>query len=1031
MSLITQKKPNLAGGVNQQGAVHRHSTQVEEMINCIPTLNEGTRLRNPTAPIPVSDLDGVLSEVTFPDGNGSAFVYEHDRGIISGRQTEYAFIITANGGLEIIDLTLSESLDDLGQEILAGTIYKDGNGINYANQEARDYISSFLGRNSFAMTTVKDTTFVVNKTIAPKMTGSKQDLANPTLDYGDVKINRGSVGGRNPETVVSTGVTGEYNFTVPDDVDSMRYTIIGGGAGGGGGGGGEGQDSNGNNGAGGGGGAAGATISGVVDVTAGTVNLLHIGNGGGGGYRGDGGDNESSASAGLAGGAGGDSDILGLVGTGGSGGYGGAHESCGGNRCPCPQGLAGGNSSIGIGGLSRNCPDDCSQTGSDGLGGGLGAGASGGNGGTGSCGITDSGGNGGTGGVGGVGQMSLVWGTISVESTDYLRTGYVWIKSASVVTSGYAYGATISIRLKDDTLAIVIVPATSPNLDGTISGATLLAANITTELTNRGIVGAAQSEGSIVRITLAEPDAEGKYDQILSVEASDTFGDTASFGWAHKVETLADLPKSMGEYFPVVEVGSKKGSTYWLQYKEGIWKEHRSPSVYTQVDAFTMPHIIARKFNDVEQRFEFYIEQYEWDNRLVGDDDSNKLPSFLTDIDTIKNTYIKDIFFFRNRLGFITENSIITSEVGEYGNFWRTSTAALLDGDRIDANVESVNAVSMEYAILLEDSVMLFADKAQFRFSGGDILSPASYKIQQELAYDVDTGVRPLFMNDRIFFVADRGNHSAIYEMIISNSSNQDSQANDLTAHCQTYVDGNIERLTGSAVNNMLFLTSREGYTFTDGSYSRNTVFVYKYHEEGRQKQQSAWSKWTFDGDIISGFAISKNFYLMIDRNDAISEEDWILGTGQWLMNKPWKMDGSWIMSSESFEKFKQFERLAIQPKLEGGIFLDNRSTPIDGLVDLGEWVYGKDGNKDERGTLQMKTVEVTASDISTLKLTVTDTQRRTYREILDKQRRGRKPMVYGRSDRIRVGIRNEGDRGFRIEMVSFEGNINKRAKSH
>ena len=205
----------------------------------------------------------------------------------------------------------------------------------------------------------------------------------------------------------------------------------------------------------------------------------------------------------------------------------------------------------------------------------------------------------------------------------------------------------------------------------------------------------------------------------------------------------------------------------------------------------------------------------------------------------------------------------------------------------------------------------------------------------------------------------------------------------------------------------------------------------HKYHEEGRTKQQSAWSKWTFDGDIISGFAISKNFYLMIDRNDAISEEDWIMGTGQWLMDKVWKMDGSWIMSPDSFAKFKQFERLAIQPKDEGGVFLDNRATPIDGRIDLGEWVYGKDGNKDERGTLQMKTVEVTASEDSALKITVEDTQRKTYREILDKQRKGRKPMVYGNSSRIRVGLRNEGDRGFRVEMVSFEGNINKRAKSH
>ena len=1014
MSLITQKKPNLSGGVNQQDAIHRHSTQVEEMINCVPTLDAGTRLRNPTAPIPVYDLNSVLSEVTFPINGTSAFIYEHDRGSLGDRDSELAFIITQNGGLEIIDLTLKQELDADGQEVLAGTIYKDGAGINFPEGDdgiaARAYLSQFFGRNGFAMTTVKDTTFVANKFISPKMTPLELDALDPIVSFGNVLINGdGTTSGLNQETVTG-GI-----FTVPEKINSIFRKVYGSGGGAGGG---QGGESNGSReGNGGLGGKSGGESKADILVEQGETYVVNAGIGGAGGVGSNTGGSPSYGGDGTSG----EGSVFGTDGqehyvsiSGGAFGDGGGSPSY-----PSHDGYIGEASTIGAAGAGGR--------GAAGGNGGLAAGAGGGAGGD-----NDNVGDGQvgfSGGKGGDGLIDLSWSLTEAESTDYLRSGYVWIKSASVVTQGYAYGCTIKLADQDGLpLQSIYVPETIPDLEGTVKGAELLAVNITASLAGRGVV---TQIGSMIQVTMNKPDIDGNYEQITTIEASDTFGNLASFAWGHNVESLSDLPKSMGDFLPVVQVGENKKATYWLRYTGGIWTEYRKPNIYIEMDSYTMPHTITRKRNQETGSFEFYVEQYKWDRRRIGDDESNKLPSFITEWNSLDSYYIKDIFFFRNRLGFITKDSIITSEVGEYGNFFRTSTAALLDGDRIDTNVESLNSVNLEFAVLLEDSVMLFADKAQFRFSGGDILSPASYKIQQELAYDVNTSVRPLFMNDKVFFVADRGSHSAVYEMTISNGSNQDSTATDLTAHCQTYVDGLIERLTGSAVNNMLFLTSLRKYNDSDGTITMNTVFVYKYHEEGRQKQQSAWNKWTFDGDIIAGFAISKNFYLMIDRTDAITEADWILSTGQWRMNQPWKMDGRWIMSPDSLKTFKQFERLAIQPKDEAGMFLDNYVTRIDGYINLGEWVYGKDGDKDTRGTVQMKTIEVAVSPTSTLKLLVSDRQRNTIREIPNKQCNGRKPMVYGDSKNVRIAIRNDGDRGFRIEMVSFEGRVNKRAKAH
>ena len=1009
MPLYTQSKPSVSGGVNQQASVHRLPNQVEEMDNCLPTINEGTRLRNPTAPIPVFDLDGISSEVTFPLKNNTAYVYEYDRGTVSdNRSSELAFIVTAGGVLEIIDLTLKQEFNDLGEEVLAGTIYKEGNGITFANAEAKQYFSLFLGKGTFSMTTVKDTTFVTNKFIQPKMLLSKQDPENPTLDYGNAWCQTDLVGGLEPATMVGSGTT--YTWTAPSDTFVGTAIVIGGGGGGSGGNGGD--DSDNDDGQSGFGGELAIGLNIGFETTAGTAHPITVGVGGIG-TNGTGGDGSAKGGDGT----GSTFDAQSSIGGAGGEGTNPSVNGCGGSH-------SNGKSSVyGSGGAGGACMSGTGGT-------ATGANAGGGGGGGGDGDPFGGGEDGGPAGNGSGGRVEVHWGKITAESTDYKRSGYIWIKSADVVYTGYTHSCVLVITKKDGSKETLSVPSITPTVAGTVAVASALAANISTAI---GARGTALADGSLIRVSMLEPDAEGKFEEINTIEAHDTFGDTASFGWGHQVDTLSLLPKSMGIFFPVVRVGNSDSTAYWLHYKEGVWKEHRDPDIYTTIDDFTMPHTISKRVNPDNGRVEWFVEQYDWTNRLVGDDETNKIPSFVTEIGDDSPTFIKDLFFFRNRLGFITERSIVLSETGEYGNFFRTSVAALLDSDRIDAGVESVNAVNLEHSIVLEDSVILFANKVQFRFKGGNILSPSSFSIAQEMAYDVNNSVRPLFMNDRIFFVAHRGSNSAVFEMTISDGSGRSSTAIDITSHVQTYISGKVEKLTGSAVENMLFITSQAKAQLTGNpdapiQQGRNTVFAYKYYDNGNQRVQSAWFKWTFNGDVVSGFSINKNFYLLIDRVDALYVDDWLLGTGQWRMNEPWRMDGKWVMSPASFESFEQFERLVIRPKSIDGVFLDNYGTKIDGNIDFGEFVYGAGGKADRRGTIQMKTVEVEGANDSDLTIWVEDKNRETRREIGSKHNRNRQSMIYGDSRAVRVGVMNENTNGFRVDMVSYEFRINKRA---
>ncbi len=1099
MSLVTNRKGSLFNGVNQQPAADRLASQCEVMNNCMPTIDQGLRLRNPSRHIRLVDIYGYLTQATFPKKLDSAYVYEYDRGSLGDRDSQLAFSITdrkstlvgevdtyVSGGLEVIDLTVSrdevcvdhcdptDPEDPVFVEQLTGKLYRESAGVTFEEgkeTEIKDYLNSNVGKNSFAMTSIKDTTFIVNKTITPTMLPTTRELQDdddtspPVMFAGGVTMDLGlDPYGLNPDSVVATNDT-DFVFTVPEGVTSVTVCISGGGGGGGS----DRHQSDARS----SGGYCGGYIDRInVTVSEGEIIPIVVGRGGNGNSNGDGSSGTGSSFTAI------DNAVSVSGGGGGKSNHdNGGHKGNGGNQLTTS---CGGNRKDG----TRSYEDDNQYA----WGGQRGMFGNGGNGGkhnnSGRAAISGGGGasfdDDADSEDGGHGRVSLSWKTILPARSDaYKSAGYIWLKSADFVGTGYTYGANLYIRdpkVYRDTHDTIVsdvhipIPQTGAQTTGTSLAAVELAGLVDTALTIPAadpdpeiIYGAAFASESVVRITLGETgeywDAdmlEPVYYEFVAVESSDSFGDTASFGWSRKVDYDTQLPPSMKDLSAIVEVGKEEGSTYWLSHQDGKWKEFRDPVTLTQMDPATMPVMVQRIYGIDDAPDSFHVSQYRWKDRRVGDDSTNKIPSFVGYTDTYDidvdieyaNAKIKDIFFFRNRLGFITETSIILSQVGEYANFWRTSCVAMLDGDRIDAGVESVNAVNMEYSVVLQDSVIMFADKAQFRFKGGDVLSPNSYSIVQEMSYDINHKVRPLFMNNSIFFVSRRGNFSAVYEMTISNSSAQNSNAMDVSVQCQRYIDGAIDKMTGSAVNNMLFLTSlvdyhvNVGLTYTDGEADpisptaevvarRNTIFTYKYHDEGNTRVQSAWSKWTFDGDVMSAFAVSDHLYLMISRVNAIVSSDWTVGTGNWVNGYEWRNYGEWIMSPDVFELEDRFERITLTPQSENRIFLDNDRTQIACDVSLGEWVYGADGNRDYRGTLKMKTVEVIASDESKLALWVYDKQRDSLRKVTSKYTlNNRKPMVYGDSRNIKVGFNNEGIGGFRMDSISLEGNLNRRATS-
>lgn len=587
---------------------------------------------------------------------------------------------------------------------------------------------------------------------------------------------------------------------------------------------------------------------------------------------------------------------------------------------------------------------------------------------------------------------------VSTNGT-YLKEGYVWIKSANPANA-YTYTVTVTDSQGNS------ITATDSSTT-TTTAATNLASTINAETKFTAV-----ASGSVIKITGTN--------NLSTVDAGDSWGNQASFGWQYKVQFNTDLPKNLGFNNAIVKItgsGASNFATYWLEYADSQWQETKDPLVVNQIDETTMPHILIRNADDT-----FTLQAYgKWNEGLVGDNDSNPAPSFIETVDNLTPT-IKDIFFFKNRLGFITDRTVILSEVGQYGNFWRTTTAALLDSDYIDAAVDTTKVISLEYATYLEDAMLLFSDKAQFKLEGGRVLSPKDVQISQTSAYEINTNVRPLFMNNKVFFCAVRGDYTAVMQYEV-NSTSSTSEAIDISAHVQTYIPNTITRLSGSPINNMLFLTS---------NVSDDSIWVYKYYDNGGNRVQSAWFKWTYNGKIYNAFSLGRNLNIMINRNNAVAATNWVVGNGVWDNSKLWDNSQVWVMGTASLNARDQFEITPIFPQDYTGNFLDDfttvdNETIIPTVVNIGEWVAGSKGTKDIRGHLKFKTVQISSEEGSQFNLVVDDVARGTTRNIKSKYTVNRKPMIYGDAKNIRISITNFDIIGFRINTVSYEGTLTKR----
>lgn len=309
-------------------------------------------------------------------------------------------------------------------------------------------------------------------------------------------------------------------------------------------------------------------------------------------------------------------------------------------------------------------------------------------------------------------------------------------------------------------------------------------------------------------------------------------------------EIVGDASSSFDNYFCVFEP-SDAGDAFG----SGTWKETVKPGIPCKLDPATLPHALIRQADGT-----FTFGPLKWDERSCGDETSAPFPSFV-------GRTLNGLFFYRNRLSFLSGENVVMSEVGEFFNFFLTTVTTLVDSDVVDVAASHTKSSILHHAVTFSGGLLLFSDQSQFVLEHDTVLSNATVSVKPVTEFEASMKAAPVSSGKTVFFATDKGEWGGVREYITLPDNSDQNDASDITAHVPRYVQGNVSRLECSTNEDMLLVLSDQ---------KRTSLWLYKYFWNGSEKIQSAWSRWDMCGEVLSAAILNTGIYLIMQYGDGV-----------------------------------------------------------------------------------------------------------------------------------------------------------------
>ena len=366
----------------------------------------------------------------------------------------------------------------------------------------------------------------------------------------------------------------------------------------------------------------------------------------------------------------------------------------------------------------------------------------------------------------------------------------------------------------------------------------------------------------------------------FSIDGSDTQGDTKMTIVKNSVQRFTDLPTVAPNGY-VVEIKGDENTdfdNYYVKFvtnnggafEEGQWEETVEAGIPFKFDYATMPHVLVRqadgnfRFAKVDgDTYTISSTDYtlpKWGERVVGDVVSAPDPSFI-------GSKINNVFFFRNRLGFLAGDNVILSRVSEFFNFFPETVVSVLDNEPIDVAASHTKVAILKNAVTMGEKLILFSEQTQFVLaSSADNLTPKTANVIVATEFESSAAAQPVGSGSSIYFLTEKGSFAGIREYIIQGESQVRDAAN-VTIHVPRLIPSNVFKMAVSTNQDILIVL---------GSDNPNKLYVYRwlYGSDGN-KALSSWFTYTINSNrsILNVDFIGTDLFAVIEEANKVTLE--------------------------------------------------------------------------------------------------------------------------------------------------------------
>jgi len=366
----------------------------------------------------------------------------------------------------------------------------------------------------------------------------------------------------------------------------------------------------------------------------------------------------------------------------------------------------------------------------------------------------------------------------------------------------------------------------------------------------------------------------------FAIDGTDTQGNTQLTIVKNSVQRFTDLP-AVSPNGMVVEVKGDESTNfdnYYVKFvtnngnalEEGQWEETVEAGIPFKFDYATMPHVLIRQADGNFRFARVDGDTYTlsgvtytlpvWGERTAGDTESAKDPSFI-------GSKINNVFFFRNRLGFLADDNVILSNVSEFFNFFPDTVLTVVDSHPIDVAASHTKVAILKHAVTMGEQLILFSEQTQFVLSSSaDNLTPTTANVLVSTEFESSDDAAPVGSGNSIYFLTRKGNFAGIREYITQTSETARDAAN-ITIHVPRLIPSNIFKLAVSNNQDILVCV---------GTDNPNKLFINRwlFGNQG-QKVLNSWFTFTINENrsIKNVDFIGTDLFLVIEEANTVTLE--------------------------------------------------------------------------------------------------------------------------------------------------------------